>query len=385
MSGLTRNPEKIFLSCSHMGGGEQRFIQSAFDQNWVAPSGENIDRFEEELARKCGAVACAAVSSGTAALHLALILAGVKRDDFVLCQSFTFSASANPIVYQGAIPVFVGSESDTWNMCPESLELALKTLIARGKRPKAVIVVHLYGTPAKLNEILEVCTRYDVTLIEDAAESLGSLYRGRHTGTFGKFGVCSFNGNKIITTSGGGALFSQDSEMVNRAKFLASQARDPAPYYLHSTIGYNYRLSNICAGIGRGQLEILDSRVQTKRAIYERYVSSLSSYEALTFPTSIAGNFENRWLTTVLLNAKTVKQIPLLDVVRKLNELNAECRPLWNPMHLQPVFKTCEYFGTEYEVELFGRGLCLPSATIMTPEQQDFVMSALIEVAELAR
>lgn len=370
-------PKKLFLSCPHMGGAEMGYIQSAFEQNWIAPLGENVDRFEAELKARHAGHSVAALSSGTAALHLALLLAGVDREDTVLCQSFTFCASAFPISYVGATPVFVGSEPKTWNMCPQAFEDAILAGIKAGKKPKAAIYVHLYGTPALADEITEIAKRHDVTLIEDAAESLGSTYRGRPTGTLADFAILSFNGNKIITTSGGGALICKSEKDAERARFLATQARDPAPYYLHSNVGFNYRLSNICAGIGRGQLEVLDERVKRRREIFEKYRQALEPLGCFEFRSELPQTFENRWLSTALVKTQKAKSIDALKLVSELAKLNIECRPLWNPLHLQPIYSNCQYFGSKLEEDLFSRGLCLPSATLMTDREQDFVIDAV--------
>ena len=302
----TRTATRIYLSPPHLGEAERRFVAEAFDSNWVAPLGPNVDGFEHDLQRYTGAAHAAALSSGTAALHLALILLGVSPGDEVVCSSFTFSASANPILYQGAVPVFIDAEADTWNMDPAALEAALAERQAAGKLPKAVILVHLYGMPAKMTEIMEVCGRYGVPVVEDAAEALGSSYHGRALGTFGAMGVLSFNGNKIITTSGGGALLSSDAEWIKKARFLATQARDPAPHYQHSHVGYNYRLSNVSAGIGRGQMLVLDERVAARRANQARYEAFFAPYEGVTLLREPEGMVSNRWLVTVLVDpAKT--------------------------------------------------------------------------------
>lgn len=380
MQKLIPFPKRLYLSAPHMGGSELEYVHHAFDTNWIAPLGENVDRFESELSEFYESRPMVALCSGTAALHLALQLAGVGPGDTVLCQSFTFCASANPICYLGASPVFVGSENLTWNMSPGALEDAICSLISKGKRPKAVVVVNLYGRPALIRELLAITTKYEIPVIEDAAESMGSTYDGRPTGVFGHFGIVSFNGNKIITTSGGGALICPSKKEADSAKHLATQARDPAPYYLHSRIGFNYRLSNVCAGIGRGQLEILKTRVKQKRAIYERYMELLKPFGEIEFLPSIAGCFENRWLTTITIEESAATNVNLYGVLSKLNELNIECRPLWKPLHTQPVFSNTEYFGDNTESGLFARGLCLPSSTSMTPDEQMFVVEALVQM-----
>lgn len=369
---------KIWLSLPHMGGGEKKYIDKAFDDNYVAPLGPNVDGFEHDLCQFTGAKYAAALSSGTAALHLALILAGVERGDEVICQSFTFSASANPIVYQGATPVFVDSEHDTWNICPDALETAIKDRLAKGKKVKAVIPVYLYGMPAKINEIIEICSKYNIPIIEDAAEALGSTYNGKALGTFGKFGVLSFNGNKIITTSGGGALISEDEALIQKARNLATQARDPAPHYQHSEIGYNYRMSNICAGIGRGQMEILNGRVAQRRKVFDFYAENLSIVEGITFQPQSIESFSNRWLTAILLNPQKIK--PSHNELRvALEKENIETRPLWKPMHLQPVFKNTPFYGSGLSEKYFNSGLCLPSSSSLIEQELEKVVANIIK------
>jgi dTDP-4-amino-4,6-dideoxygalactose transaminase len=357
---------KIYLSSPHMGGNEIKYVNEAFDTNWIAPLGPNVDGFEKDLSQFLGeSTHVAALSSGTAALHLALILLGVKAGDEVICQSMTFSASANPIVYQGATPVFIDSEPDTWNMSPQFLEEAIVDRIAKGKKPKAVICVHLYGMPAKMDEIQEICDRFDIPLIEDAAEALGSTYKGRAMGTFGAMSLLSFNGNKIITTSGGGALVSKKEEFISKARFLATQARDAAPHYQHSQIGYNYRMSNVCAGIGRGQMEVLSLRVQKRRSIFETYKASLKDVESIRFIDEPSGFYSNRWLTTVLVEGEISRE----DIRIALEKENIESRPLWKPMHLQPVFAGTPFYGNGTSEYLFEKGLCLPSGSNLTDEE----------------
>jgi dTDP-4-amino-4,6-dideoxygalactose transaminase len=365
-----------------MGGAEQKYVNEAFDTNWVAPLGPNVDNFEKDLCQFTGAKYAAALSAGTAALHLALVLSDVKHDDLVICQSFTFSASANPITYQGAIPVFVDSEEETWNMCPFQLEKAIKACISgdieikgkgkiEPKKPKAIIPVHLYGMPAKMDEILAIANKYDIPVIEDAAESLGSTYKGKQTGTFGKFSILSFNGNKIITTSGGGALLSNDEEAIKKARFLATQARDNAPHYQHSHIGYNYRMSNIVAGIGRGQMEVLPERVKQRRAIYQWYkdffevINKTKGYNIILHPEAEEST-SNRWLTAILIDPKQNKGITREDLRLAFEKDNIESRPLWKPMHLQPVFGYAPFFGSNTSKILFEHGLCLPSSSNMS-------------------
>lgn len=359
-----------------MGGNEQNYIKEAFDSNWVAPLGPNVNGFESDLEQYLGDnIHVAALSSGTAALHLALILLKVKRGDEVICQSFTFSASANPIVYQGATPIFVDSETETWNICPIALEEAIKDRIAKGKKPKAIIAVHLYGMPFKVHEVVEISKKYKIPLIEDAAEALGSTFRGKSCGTFGIFGVLSFNGNKIITTSGGGALVTNLKSEKEKAVFLATQARDSAPHYQHSEIGYNYRMSNISAGIGRGQMEILENHVAKRRAMNQFYSDLFQNNDevkVLTEPTS--DYFSNHWLSAILL-----KDFGTRESVRlALEKENIESRPLWKPMHLQPVFKDCPYYGGVRAEQLFNIGLCLPSGSNITDNEKDRIKSVLL-------
>jgi len=343
-----------------------KYIQEAFDTNWIAPVGPNIDAFEHEIGTYTTCKQVAALSSGTAALHLALILLDVNRDDIVLCQSFTFSASANPIIYQNATPVFIDSEESTWNICPNALEEALKYYCQKGKKPKAVIGVHAYGMPCRLEEILYLCQKYDVPFIEDAAEALGSTYKGIKLGSFGDMGILSFNGNKIITTSGGGALLSNQETFISRAKFLATQARDEASHYEHSQIGYNYRMSNVCAGIGRGQLEVIEERVSQRRTNFEFYKQNLQDLPGLSFQNELPESFSNRWLTTILINPEIANGIDREYIRLKLAEENIESRPVWKPMHLQPVFKDALYFGGMVSEEFFRNGLCLPSGSDLT-------------------
>lgn len=350
---------KIWLSSPHMGTTEQKYVKEALDTNWVAPLGPNVNEFEKTLQHYLNKNSHVAVlSSGTAALHLALILAGVKQNDEVLCQSFTFSASANPIVYVGAKPVFIDSEAETWNMCPTTLEKAIKDKIAKGKKPAAVIFTDSHGMPAKMKELTAISKKYNIVLIEDAASSLGSEVNGQKCGTFGDYAILSFNGNKIITTSGGGALITKSKEQQQKAIFLATQARDEAPHYQHSEIGYNYRMSNVVAGIGRGQMEVLSDRVQARRANFNYYKETLKNTN-LTFLEEPEGFFSNRWLTTVLTTS--FKQREKIRLALQAN--NIESRPLWKPMHLQPVFNNCESYTNGNSESFFERGLCLPSGS----------------------
>ncbi len=357
-----------------MSGNEQIYIKEAFDTNWVAPLGPNVTNFEidlqEYLHHNCNV---AALSSGTASLHLSLILLGVKNGDEVICQSKTFSASANPIVYLGAIPVFVDSENETWNMCPHQLELAIKDRILKGKKPKAIIAVHLYGMPYNVEEINKIATKYDIPVIEDSAESLGSSYKGQKCGTFGEYSVLSFNGNKIITTSGGGALVTKTLKQKNDAVFLATQARDNAPHYLHSQIGYNYRMSNILAGIGRGQMTILDSHVSKRRSNYEFYKNALKYNDNIVFLQEPIGYFSNRWLTCILLNSETMRE----GLRLALEKENIESRPLWKPMHQQPVFKDAPRYLNGVSDELFKKGLCLPSGSNLSDNELNRVVTEI--------
>tara|TARA_B100001758_G_scaffold247953_1_gene269028 strand:+ start:11505 stop:12638 length:1134 start_codon:yes stop_codon:yes gene_type:complete len=357
---------KIWLSSPHIGAKELEYVNDAFISNWVAPVGPHIDSFEQELSRISSGYNVAALSSGTASIHLALILIGVQQHDDVLCSTFTFSATVNPIKYLNANPILIDSEEDTWNMCPDLLEIAIKKGISRNKKPKAIIVVHLYGMPAQINKIVAIANKYNIPVIEDAAEALGSTYNSQPLGTFGDFGVYSFNGNKIITTSGGGALVSKNKEMIAKARFLATQARDKAPHYEHSEIGYNYRLSNISAAIGLGQLEILNQRVLKKREINKYYKKELSSIKQVSFLDEHKGSFSNFWLTTILLDKNSAIDREYLRL--KLAKANIESRPLWKPMHLQPVFKECKFYVNGVSEQLFERGLCLPSGTNMADE-----------------
>lgn len=368
---------KIWLSSPHMGGGEQKFVQEAFDTNWVAPLGPNVTGFENDLAAFVGENSfVAALSSGTAAIHLGLVLLDVKAGDEVICQSFTFSASCNPIVYQGATPVFVDSEPETWNMCPESLEKAITGRIANGKKPKAIIAVHLYGMPFKADEINAVAKKYGVPVLEDSAEALGSTYKGKKCGTLGDIGVLSFNGNKIITTSGGGALVTKTAAQKDKAVFLATQARDNAPHYQHSEIGYNYRLSNICAGIGRGQMEVLGKHIAARRDMHAFYTECFRNIDGITVLSEPGGDyFSNHWLSAIVIDPKTGKDRESLRLA--LEAGNIESRPLWKPMHLQPVFEKYPYYGGDVAEKLFENGLCLPSGSNLTNDDKNRIKTAL--------
>ena len=367
---------KIWLSSPHMGGQEQENVMDAFQTNWIAPLGPHVDGFEKDLSDYTGSHAVAALSSGTAALHLALILAGVKAGDEVLCASFTFSASANPIVYCGASPVFVDSEKDTWNIDPELLEKAILERMKLGKRISAAVIVHLYGMPARIAEISSILSRYGIPMIEDAAESLGSLYAGKHTGTFGMLGILSFNGNKIITTSGGGALIGNDDALISQARFLATQARDAAPHYQHSHIGYNYRMSNVCAAIGRGQMKVLEDRIAARRENYKFYQEILSNVPGITFQPEMNGSFSNRWLTAIVIDSKKAG-INREDLRKAFDAENIESRPLWKPMHLQPVFADCPTYLNGVSEELFNNGLCLPSGSNLSTQEKERISDVL--------
>ncbi len=356
--------DKIWLSSPHMGGTERNYVTEAFDTNWVAPLGPNVNGFEKDLQDylKDG-VHVAALSAGTAALHLGLILLGVQPGDEVICQSMTFSASANPIAYLGAIPVFVDSEPDTWNMSPEFLEVAIKDRLAKGKNVKAIIPVHLYGMPVKMDEIMAIARKYNIPVLEDAAEALGSSIDGKMCGTFGDIAALSFNGNKIITTSGGGALVSANADLVEKSRFLSTQARDAAPHYEHSHIGYNYRMSNICAGIGRGQMEVLTDRIEARRAMFDWYKQEMDGMPGISFVNEPDGYYSNRWLTTVLIDPEKTGGMTRETLRLAMEAQNIESRPLWKPMHMQPIFKNYPYFGNGVSEKLFENGLCLPSGS----------------------
>lgn len=356
------------MSSPHLGGEEMNFVQSAFDENWIAPLGPNVDDFEKELAGYTGVNHVAALSSGTAAIHLALIILGVERDDEVLVQSFTFCGSSNPILYQGAEPILIDSEPDTYNMDPEVLEQAIVDRIAKGKKPKGVVMVHLYGMPAKIDEIIAICRKYEIPLIEDAAEALGTSYKGRKAGSFGDYSILSFNGNKIITTSGGGALLGNNEAGISKARFLATQARDQAVHYEHSELGFNYRMSNIAAGIGRGQLKVLDSHVNKRRSINQSY-RALLNVEGVRFLTEPSQEFySNHWLTVIQVDPDRAG-FSREDIRLALLEDNIESRPTWKPMHLQPLYKDFPYYGKGVSEMLFNQGLCLPSGSNMTNEE----------------
>jgi dTDP-4-amino-4,6-dideoxygalactose transaminase len=365
------NKNKIWLSAPHMGGSEQQYIQEAFDSNWITPAGSNLDYFEENLEKYLGSGHVVVLNSGTAALHLGLILLGVQAGDVVICQSMTFSASANPIVYQGATPVFVDSELETWNLCPIALEAAIVDQIAKGATPKAIIAVHLYGIPYQVAAVRRVADKYSIPILEDSAEALGSSYKGRQCGTFGDIGVFSFNGSKIITTSGGGALVTHSKKIKEKAIFLATQAKDEAPHYQHSEIGYNYRMSNICAGIGRGQMEVLDAHIDLRRNTHEFYVDLFKEIDGVTvYSVPNADFFANYWLTSILINPSETNGINRDNLRLKLEEAQIESRPLWKPLHLQPVFCHYPYYGGTVSETLFANGLCLPSGSNLSREEK---------------
>lgn len=372
--------KKIYLSSPHMGGNEIKYVKDAIDTNWVAPLGPNVNGFEDALAAYNGISNCAALSSGTAALHLALILLGVEQDDEVLCSTFTFSATVNAIAYQKAIPVFIDSEKETWNMCPVTLEKAIQDRITKGKKPKAVIIVHLYGMPSDMDSLTAVCSAHDIPIIEDSAEALGASYKGRKMGTFGVLGAYSFNGNKIITTSGGGALVSNNAEYISKATFLATQARDDASHYEHSHIGYNYRMSNILAGIGRGQLEVLDKHIALRRANNVWYQELFASYDFIeVFKEPCDDYFSNHWLSCIIVNPNS-KGITRESIRLALAEENIECRPLWKPMHQQPVFQEYPSYLNGTSDYLFNVGLCLPSGSNLGNEDRKRIKEALLAV-----
>ncbi len=366
--------EKIWLSSPYMSdeGYEQEYVKEAFDTNWIAPLGPNVNGFEEELAAKVGAKHAAALSAGTAAIHMALKAAGVEQGDIVFCQDLTFSATANPIIYQNATPVFIDSNFETWNMDPGALEAAF----IKYPEVKAVLVVHLYGLSADMDSIVELCKKYNVTLIEDAAESLGTTYKGKYTGTFGDYGIFSFNGNKIITTSGGGMLVSDNEERIAKVRFWATQARDNARHYQHSELGYNYRMSNVVAGIGRGQLKVLDQRVAKKKCIFEFYKRELGGLEGVEFMPVNEWNEPNYWLSCIRLNG----DVKPIDIMKALEKENIESRPVWKPMHMQPVFESYDFIGEGFSEKIFKSGVCLPSDTKMTDEDLNRVCNAIKEL-----
>ncbi|PTJ01668.1 pyridoxal phosphate-dependent aminotransferase [Staphylococcus simulans] len=367
--------ERIFLSTPHMGGTETQYIEKAFKDNWIAPLGENVTKFENNVKEYVGADYALATASGTSAIHLALIEAGVSKDDIVFCSSLTFCATSNPILYQDATPVFIDSEMESWNMSPTALEKAFKIYEDKGTLPKAVLVVNLYGQTADFEKISEICKRYDVTLIEDSAESLGSTYHGKMSGSFGDLSIFSFNGNKIITTSGGGMLLSNHKEYIDHALFLATQAKDKAPYYQHSELGFNYRLSNISAGIGRGQMEVINDRVNRRRDIFDMYYDALSEIDGINFQPELPDSKSNRWLTAMTIDSNKIN-ISAAELIKELNVENIEARAVWKPMHLQPLYESFDYVydETDNAEKLFEEGICLPSGSNMTNEQVETVI-----------
>ena len=374
------NNQKIWLSSPHMGGTEQKYVQEAFDTNWVAPLGPNVNGLEQDLESYLGQdAAVGALSSGTAAIHLGLVLLGVQAGDVVLCQSMTFSASANPILYQGATPVFIDSEYETWNLCPVALEQAIVSEIAKGKKPKAIIAVHLYGVPYQIEAVRAVADAYSIPVLEDSAEALGSSYKGQKCGTFGDIGVLSFNGNKIITTSGGGAIVTPTAALKEKAVFYATQSRDAAPHYQHSEIGYNYRMSNICAGIGRGQMEVLDVHVAKRRAMHDFYVELFQDIDAVTvFTAPHSDYFANYWLSAILVAPNLEQGIDRESLRLALDRANIESRPLWKPMHLQPIFEPYSFYGSDVAATLFENGLCLPSGSNLTDAERERIRIEVI-------
>lgn len=373
---------KIWLSSPHMSGNEMKYIQEAFDGNWIAPLGPNVDGFEKDLEQFLGeGTHVAAVNTGTAALHLALVMLGVEKDDYVICQSLTFSASANPIIYLGGIPIFVDSEPDTWNICPNALEDAVKSCIKKGKKPKAIITVCLYGMPYKVDEIREISDKYGIPILEDSAEALGSTYKGQKCGTFGDISVLSFNGNKIITTSGGGALVLKDEIYKKKAVFLSTQAKDDAPHYQHSIVGYNYRLSNVCAGIGRGQMEVINDRVALRRKNHEFYKEIFTSFVGVNFFSEPSLDFfSNHWLNAVIIDPNKTNGFRSEDLRYEFQKENIESRPLWKPMHMQPLFNKAEYFGAIIAERLFKFGLCLPSGSNMSNKDRERISEVIYKV-----
>lgn len=373
---------KIWLSSPHMSGNEMKYVQEAFDGNWIAPLGPNVDGFEKDLEQFLGeGTHVAAVNTGTAALHLALVMLGVEKDDYVICQSLTFSASANPIIYLGGIPIFVDSEPDTWNICPNALEDAVKSCIKKGKKPKAIITVCLYGMPYKVDEIREISDKYGIPILEDSAEALGSTYKGQKCGTFGDISVLSFNGNKIITTSGGGALVLKDEIYKKKAVFLSTQAKDDAPHYQHSIVGYNYRLSNVCAGIGRGQMEVINDRVALRRKNHEFYKEIFTSFVGVNFFSEPSLDFfSNHWLNAVIIDPNKTNGFRSEDLRYEFQKENIESRPLWKPMHMQPLFNKAEYFGAIIAERLFKFGLCLPSGSNMSNKDRERISEVIYKV-----
>ena len=381
---MSEENKRIYLASPHMGGLEEVFVKEAFDTNWIAPLGANVDGFEKELSEYVGSKTGAALASGTAAIHMALKAVGVKKGDKVFCSSLTFAASCNPIIYEGGIPVFIDSEPESHNMSPVALEKAFKVYEEKGEIPKAVIVVNLYGQSADMDKIIEICKKYNVPIIEDAAESLGATYKGKHSGTFGEYGIYSFNGNKIITTSGGGMLVSNNKEGIAKVRFWSTQARDKARHYEHTELGYNYRMSNIVAGIGRGQLRVLEDRIAKKKEIFETYKEAFKEIEDIEMMPVCEYGEPNYWLTTITLSENS--KIKPLDIILALEKDNIESRPIWKPMHIQPYYKEYDFYSHNDEDEvsvsedIFNRGICLPSDTKMTKEEQEKVIKIIKEL-----
>ncbi len=378
---MSEENKRIYLASPHMGGLEEVFVKEAFDTNWIAPLGANVDGFEKELSEYVGSKTGAALASGTAAIHMALKAVGVKKGDKVFCSSLTFAASCNPIIYEGGIPVFIDSEPESHNMSPVALEKAFKAYEEKGEMPKAVIVVNLYGQSADMDKIMEICKKYNVPIIEDAAESLGATYKGKHSGTFGDYGIYSFNGNKIITTSGGGMLVSNNEEGIAKVRFWSTQARDKARHYEHTELGYNYRMSNIVAGIGRGQLRVLEERIAKKKEIFETYTEAFKDIEDIEMMPVCEYGEPNYWLTTITLNENS--KVKPLDIILALEKENIESRPIWKPMHIQPYYKEYEFYSHNDEEEIsvsediFNRGVCLPSDTKMSDHDMDRVIGII--------
>ncbi len=381
---MSEENKRIYLASPHMGGLEEVFVKEAFDTNWIAPLGANVDGFEKELSEYVGSKTGAALASGTAAIHMALKAVGVKNGDKVFCSSLTFAASCNPIIYEGGIPVFIDSEPESHNMSPVALEKAFKAYEEKEEMPKAVIVVNLYGQSADMDKIIEICKKYNVPIIEDAAESLGATYKGKHSGTFGEYGIYSFNGNKIITTSGGGMLVSNNEEGIAKVRFWSTQARDKARHYEHTELGYNYRMSNIVAGIGRGQLRVLEDRIAKKKEIFETYKEAFRDIEDIEMMPVCEYGEPNYWLTTITLNENS--KVKPLDIILALEKENIESRPIWKPMHIQPYYKEYDFYSHNDEEEIsvsediFNRGVCLPSDTKMTKEEQERVIKIIKEL-----
>ena len=381
---MSEENKRIYLASPHMGGLEEVFVKEAFDTNWIAPLGANVDGFEKELSEYVGSKTGAALASGTAAIHMALKAVGVEKGDKVFCSSLTFAASCNPIIYEGGIPVFIDSEPESHNMSPVALEKAFKAYEEKEEMPKAVIVVNLYGQSADMDKIVEICKKYNVPIIEDAAESLGATYKGKHSGTFGEYGVYSFNGNKIITTSGGGMLVSNNEEGIAKVRFWSTQARDKARHYEHTELGYNYRMSNIVAGIGRGQLRVLEDRIAKKKEIFETYKYAFKDIEDIEMMPVCEYGEPNYWLTTITLNENS--KVKPLDIILALEKENIESRPIWKPMHIQPYYKEYDFYSHNDEEEIsvsediFNRGVCLPSDTKMIKEEQERVIKIIKEL-----